>query len=67
MTGQELSDCAVCVKKTTQRCSGFRRAYFCSHEHQKLIWPVYKALSGAAPDSFHLPPLTTEVMRILRW
>ncbi|BGP45116.1 Egl nine 1 [Rhodotorula kratochvilovae] len=65
MSEVQRYDCAVCTKKTVQRCSGCKNIYFCSHEHQKLIWPAHKALCGADPESFHLPPLTEQDLRDL--
>ncbi|GAA6014624.1 hypothetical protein JCM11491_000174 [Sporobolomyces phaffii] len=55
--------CVVCGKACRQGCSTCSRAgldwmYFCSVDHQKLIWPVHKRVCGANP--FRWPTLTDE-------
>ncbi|GAA5934810.1 hypothetical protein JCM10213_007872 [Rhodosporidiobolus nylandii] len=51
--------CMVCSKPSTMRCSGCRpaHAFFCSREHQELIWPIHKSLCGAPSEACYAPPL----------
>ncbi|GAA6030339.1 hypothetical protein JCM8097_009055 [Rhodosporidiobolus ruineniae] len=54
-------ECAVCDKKTSQRCSGCSNVAFCSREHQQLLWKSHKWFCRKpAPTSFSLPPLSAE-------
>ncbi|GAA5824673.1 hypothetical protein JCM5353_000799 [Sporobolomyces roseus] len=55
-----LGECVVCGKESSTRCSkcakgGVEWMYFCSTEHQKLIWNTHKRVCGA---SFSWPALT---------
>ncbi|GAA6041071.1 hypothetical protein JCM8097_004705 [Rhodosporidiobolus ruineniae] len=42
--------CLVCGDETTSRCQSCGKAgislFFCSKEHQKLLWPVHKKVCG---------------------
>ncbi|GAA5991679.1 hypothetical protein JCM5350_007315 [Sporobolomyces pararoseus] len=56
-----LGECVVCGKESTTACSACKKAgldwmYFCSKEHQKLIWKVHKRVCGK--NSFEWPPLS---------
>ncbi|GAA5950581.1 hypothetical protein JCM3765_000538 [Sporobolomyces pararoseus] len=58
-TGQ----CVVCGKETMSKCSSCLTAgvdwmYFCSVEHQKLIWKTHKQVCGK--KTFEWPPLSQE-------
>ncbi|GAA5915114.1 zinc finger MYND domain-containing protein [Sporobolomyces salmoneus] len=62
-TSPALGQCVVCGKETAVGCSVCKRAgldwmYFCSVEHQRLIWHVHKRVCGKNP--FEWPPLTEE-------
>ncbi|BGP21066.1 hypothetical protein JCM10213_007584 [Rhodosporidiobolus nylandii] len=60
MDSQTTGECAVCGTRTDQRCSGCKGdspLFFCSREHQKLLWRTHKVLCGRDPDYFFLPPL----------
>ncbi|GAA5837785.1 hypothetical protein JCM3766R1_000582 [Sporobolomyces carnicolor] len=53
--------CVVCGKATDTRCStcssaGLDWMYFCSKEHQKLIWKLHKRVCGKNP--FQWPSLS---------
>ncbi|GAA5824339.1 hypothetical protein JCM5353_007031 [Sporobolomyces roseus] len=53
-------ECVVCGKETSARCSkcaqgGESWMYFCSQEHQKLIWSIHKRICGGP---FQWPALT---------
>ncbi|BGP15700.1 hypothetical protein JCM10213v2_003689 [Rhodosporidiobolus nylandii] len=50
MTANETGECCVCGQETSNRCGACAEAdfslFFCSREHQKLIWPVHKRVCG---------------------
>ncbi|GAA5989664.1 hypothetical protein JCM5350_001656 [Sporobolomyces pararoseus] len=53
--------CFMCGKPATDRCSkcataGFDQ-FYCSKEHQRLLWPVHKRVCGAKSNPFLFPPL----------
>ncbi|BGP39504.1 hypothetical protein JCM10449v2_003455 [Rhodotorula kratochvilovae] len=55
----------VCGEKTKSRCSNCKRAgidlFFCSPEHQKLVWPVHKLVCGPGKaNPFRFPKLTAK-------
>ncbi|GAA5964382.1 hypothetical protein JCM8115_006291 [Rhodotorula mucilaginosa] len=63
--------CCVCGAPSTMRCSACSQAgidlYFCSTEHQKLVWFAHKPMCGPLKASFHvLPDLTPSETRILQ-
>ncbi|KAL7341512.1 hypothetical protein BJY59DRAFT_692721 [Rhodotorula toruloides] len=58
-----LSSCAVCGRPTTSRCSGCANAggpsiFFCSPEHQKLVWHNHKFVCREKSARFIALPLT---------
>ncbi|GAA5885675.1 hypothetical protein JCM6882_007522 [Rhodosporidiobolus microsporus] len=57
---EDAQPCCVCGEKTKQRCGACEQhgfdLFFCSREHQKLIWPVHKRVCGK--PSFRHPSLT---------
>ncbi|GAA5952330.1 hypothetical protein JCM3765_001944 [Sporobolomyces pararoseus] len=60
---QPLGECVVCGKLCSKGCSscqevGLDWMYFCSIDHQKLIWRVHKHVCGKNP--FEWPPLSAE-------
>ncbi|GAA5874103.1 hypothetical protein JCM8547_004828 [Rhodosporidiobolus lusitaniae] len=52
----------VCGMATTQRCGAFQEAgfdlFFCSREHQKLVWFAHKRVCGSNAKPFRFPALT---------
>ncbi|GAA6033035.1 hypothetical protein JCM8097_000112 [Rhodosporidiobolus ruineniae] len=56
--------CCVCGKETTQRCGACGKAgfdlFFCSREHQKLVWFAHKLVCGPKSAPFTCPSLTAE-------
>ncbi|GAA5904346.1 zinc finger MYND domain-containing protein [Sporobolomyces salmoneus] len=53
-------ECVVCGKKCLTRCSacsshGLDWMFFCSKEHQKLIWSVHKRFCGVNSSPLHWP------------
>ncbi|KAJ8294927.1 hypothetical protein OF846_001995 [Rhodotorula toruloides] len=65
MSGPLLHRCAVCGTSTENRCSGCSKAggpiiFFCSPEHQKLVWHNHKRVCRGRSPSFVAPPLSDE-------
>ncbi|GAA6043774.1 hypothetical protein JCM8097_007696 [Rhodosporidiobolus ruineniae] len=63
MSHSASGPCLVCGEETTSRCEACRQAgidlFFCSREHQKLIWPVHKQVCGPGKaNPFTWPPLS---------
>ncbi|GAA5894276.1 zinc finger MYND domain-containing protein [Sporobolomyces salmoneus] len=61
-------ECVVCGKKTTLRCSACSKAglgwmFFCSIDHQELIWKVHKRVCGKA--AFEWPALNDEEVQFI--
>ncbi|GAA5846276.1 hypothetical protein JCM9279_005885 [Rhodotorula babjevae] len=55
--------CEVCGVETTQRCSACVKAgidlFFCSKDHQKLVWPAHKTVCGPGKaHPFAVTPLS---------
>ncbi|GAA5904435.1 zinc finger MYND domain-containing protein [Sporobolomyces salmoneus] len=60
---QKELECVVCGKTCWTRCSacganGTEWMYFCSIEHQKLIWPVHKRFCGVNSSPLRWPLLS---------
>ncbi|GAA5979644.1 hypothetical protein JCM5350_003791 [Sporobolomyces pararoseus] len=58
-----FGQCVVCGKNTISKCSsclaaGLDWMYFCSVDHQKLIWKTHKQVCGK--KNFEWPPLSQE-------
>ncbi|GAA5884110.1 hypothetical protein JCM16303_005921 [Sporobolomyces ruberrimus] len=56
-------NCIVCGGTRSKRCSacasnGCEWMYFCSIEHQRLIWPAHKRVCGIEAVPFHWPLFT---------
>ncbi|BGP21014.1 hypothetical protein JCM10213v2_009193 [Rhodosporidiobolus nylandii] len=69
MTSVATGECAVCGVETDQRCSGCQGddpLFFCSREHQKLLWKTHKVLCGHDSDSFFFPPLSEQELATFR-
>ncbi|BGP15632.1 hypothetical protein JCM10213_004152 [Rhodosporidiobolus nylandii] len=65
MVAHETGQCCVCGKETANRCGACAEAdfslFFCSREHQKLIWPAHKLVCGLGKcDPFRWPLLSEE-------
>ncbi|GAA6041133.1 hypothetical protein JCM8097_004132 [Rhodosporidiobolus ruineniae] len=65
MSSTVTQDCWVCGKATTERCSACGKTgmfiFFCSSEHQKLVWPIHRKFCGPGRTKpFLLPSLTRE-------
>ncbi|GAA5824141.1 hypothetical protein JCM5353_006158 [Sporobolomyces roseus] len=57
-----LGECVVCGKESSTRCSSCAKGgvdwmFFCSQDHQKLIWSVHKRVCGG---SFKWPALKSK-------
>ncbi|KAK2574936.1 hypothetical protein KPH14_008703 [Odynerus spinipes] len=44
---EETGECPICGKHATLKCSGCRRSFYCSKEHQKEDWPRHKLICHA--------------------
>ncbi|GAA5918609.1 hypothetical protein JCM6882_000832 [Rhodosporidiobolus microsporus] len=56
----------LCGKHTTQRCGACEASFFCSVEHQKLLWKCHKHLCGQCPDEpIHFAPLSAHEAEFL--
>ncbi|GAA6037339.1 hypothetical protein JCM8097_008519 [Rhodosporidiobolus ruineniae] len=53
-----LHPCTLCTMLTSTRCSGCKELFFCSKEHQKLLWPMHKVFCGKDDPTFFLPSLS---------
>ncbi|GAA6020793.1 hypothetical protein JCM10207_001659 [Rhodosporidiobolus poonsookiae] len=57
MSFQAKGDCRVCGAETTKRCGACQSAgvdlFFCSREHQKLVWKTHGKVCGASSNPFH--------------
>ncbi|GAA6043829.1 hypothetical protein JCM8097_002074 [Rhodosporidiobolus ruineniae] len=65
MSQSTSGPCLVCGEETTTRCEACRQAgidlFFCSREHQKLLWPVHKKVCGPGKAyPFMWPPLSQD-------
>ncbi|TKA51987.1 hypothetical protein B0A53_05071 [Rhodotorula sp. CCFEE 5036] len=61
--------CLVCGKTSILRCSACAQKskidlYFCSAEHQKLIWPFHRLVCGDRSHPFKLPPFSKEEAKV---
>ncbi|GAA5909805.1 hypothetical protein JCM6882_002680 [Rhodosporidiobolus microsporus] len=64
MSEPSTGACCVCGEGTATRCGSCAEAgfdlFFCSKEHQKLIWPSHKRVCGPRSNPFVWPELTQE-------
>ncbi|BGP39633.1 hypothetical protein JCM10449v2_003584 [Rhodotorula kratochvilovae] len=64
MSTPETQPCLVCDEMTKNRCSSCVKAgidlFFCSKEHQKLVWKAHKEVCGPPFASPFTPPDLTE-------
>ncbi|GAA6062906.1 hypothetical protein JCM10212_004355 [Sporobolomyces blumeae] len=56
-------ECVVCGEPTTKRRSacaahGTNYMWFCSQEHQKLVWKVHRQVCGERSNPFLWPDFT---------
>ncbi|GAA6041060.1 hypothetical protein JCM8097_004695 [Rhodosporidiobolus ruineniae] len=65
MSQSTAGPCLVCGEETTSRCEACRQAgidlFFCSKEHQKLLWPVHKKVCGPGKASPFMWPDLSQV------
>ncbi|BGP21063.1 hypothetical protein JCM10213_007581 [Rhodosporidiobolus nylandii] len=64
-----MGKCAACGASTDQRCSGCAvddPLFFCSRDHQKLLWESHKVLCGRDTDCFFFAPLDEPEMEVFR-
>ncbi|GAA5902551.1 hypothetical protein JCM6882_009314 [Rhodosporidiobolus microsporus] len=71
MTNKSKEPCWICGELTTTRCGACEEAgidiFFCSREHQKLVWPVHKLVCGPGKaNPFVWPAFFPEELAILR-
>ncbi|GAA6055450.1 hypothetical protein NBRC10513_006358 [Rhodotorula toruloides] len=65
MDQQPTGACMVCGKETKNRCSKCAGAgidlFFCSPEHQKLVWSMHRFFCGPGKaNPFRFPPLSPD-------
>ncbi|KAL7341516.1 hypothetical protein BJY59DRAFT_725039 [Rhodotorula toruloides] len=64
MSTEEPSKCCVCGVPTTKRCQACAKSgidlFFCSPEHQKLVWKHHKEVCGPNAHPFRFPPLSQD-------
>ncbi|BGP62184.1 hypothetical protein NBRC10512_001306 [Rhodotorula toruloides] len=70
MSPQKTSSCCVCGSRTAKRCEPCSREgvdlFFCSPEHQKLVWKHYKQVCGPKAHPIQYPALSeAEVQDVL--
>ncbi|GAA5889035.1 hypothetical protein JCM6882_009723 [Rhodosporidiobolus microsporus] len=62
MASNNNGQCCVCGTSTAQRCSACSTAgldlFFCSREHQKLVYFAHKQFCGDKAKPFRFPPLS---------
>ncbi|GAA5886257.1 hypothetical protein JCM3774_001608 [Rhodotorula dairenensis] len=71
MSSPAKQDCCVCGEFSTMRCSACAKAgvdlYFCSTEHQKLVWFAHKPVCGPGKADFVVfPPLGRAETQLLQ-
>ncbi|GAA5856166.1 hypothetical protein JCM5353_007621 [Sporobolomyces roseus] len=62
-SSSQSGGCVVCGKETAIWCSecatnGTESMFFCSREHQKLVWFTHKRVCGKRSNPFRFPALT---------
>ncbi|KAL7337026.1 hypothetical protein BJY59DRAFT_518563 [Rhodotorula toruloides] len=65
MASQVTGECLVCGTETKNRCSRYLNAdidlFFCSPDHQKLVWPLHRFFCGPGKaNPWEWPPLSRE-------
>ncbi|GAA5905043.1 hypothetical protein JCM6882_002426 [Rhodosporidiobolus microsporus] len=64
MSSSTVDKCCVCAKPTTTRCGACQAAgvdvFFCSKEHQKLVYFAHKQVCGERANPFLWPDLSKE-------
>ncbi|GAA5849645.1 hypothetical protein JCM8547_000519 [Rhodosporidiobolus lusitaniae] len=70
MTPTDDQACWGCGKKTESKClpcseRGFD-IFFCSKEHQKLVWKQHKRICGERSNPFRFPPFDATELDLLR-
>ncbi|KAG0657140.1 hypothetical protein C6P46_006637 [Rhodotorula mucilaginosa] len=73
MSDVKTGSCLVCGEPATFKCSRCSREggidlFYCSKEHQTLLWPAHKLVCGSHAHPFRLPSFTqAEADSILQW
>ncbi|GAA6032908.1 hypothetical protein JCM8097_000043 [Rhodosporidiobolus ruineniae] len=64
MASSTTGKCCVCGQETKDRCGACAKAgfdlFFCSREHQKLVWFAHKLVCGPKSKPFSFPPLSQD-------
>ncbi|ORY91762.1 hypothetical protein BCR35DRAFT_349536 [Leucosporidium creatinivorum] len=56
---KENRECAVCPTTTALKaCSKCKKAFYCSTEHAKLLWPIHKRFCGTGVEPWFEDDLT---------
>ncbi|GAA6022610.1 hypothetical protein JCM10207_003922 [Rhodosporidiobolus poonsookiae] len=70
MSTKTKGDCCICGKETTKRCGACQSAgvdlFFCSREHQKLVWKTHGKVCGANSNPFRQPDFSTEELELAK-
>ncbi|GAA6043825.1 hypothetical protein JCM8097_002070 [Rhodosporidiobolus ruineniae] len=71
MASNSSRACCVCGKNASTRCPTCGQAgfdlFFCSKEHQKLVWPVHKMVCGERSKPFRWPRLSQAETQQAMW
>ncbi|GAA6043792.1 hypothetical protein JCM8097_007709 [Rhodosporidiobolus ruineniae] len=65
MSATTTGPCVICGEETKTRCSSCASAgtnfmFFCTQEHQKLVWPYHKEVCGKKGNPFLFPGLSKD-------
>ncbi|BGP15748.1 hypothetical protein JCM10213_007957 [Rhodosporidiobolus nylandii] len=64
MSDLKKGKCCLCGGETVQRCGSCAKynlsLFFCSKDHQRLIWPTHKLLCGERSNPARWPALTDQ-------
>ncbi|GAA6009879.1 hypothetical protein JCM10207_002143 [Rhodosporidiobolus poonsookiae] len=61
MNSEDTHECSVCDAPAQMRCSACKTTWYCSAEHQKLVWKgSHEALCGKDDNEFLPPPFNDE-------
>ncbi|GAA6020816.1 hypothetical protein JCM10207_001666 [Rhodosporidiobolus poonsookiae] len=70
MSTTTKGDCCVCGEETTKRCGACQSAgvdlFFCSREHQKLVWKTHGKVCGANSNPFRQPDFTHDEIELAK-
>ncbi|BGP31709.1 hypothetical protein JCM10296v2_003483 [Rhodotorula toruloides] len=64
MSAEDPSKCCFCREPTSKRCQACAKSgidfFFCSPEHQKLVWKHHKEVCGPNAPPFRYPPFSQD-------